>query len=70
MEETKQEEGKFVGINWLTGRKIYLTPKEEETIKKQRKTLFKTLWWILGIYILISGLIIALILWLAKQIEI
>ena len=43
--ETKQEEGKFIGINWLTGRKIYLTPNEEAIIKKQ----WKLVWWVFGI---------------------
>jgi len=53
-----KEEGKFVGINWITGRKIYLTPEEEAIIKKQRTKIFKTFWWILGIYI---GLIIIVV---------
>ena len=37
------EDGKFVGINWLTGRKIYLTPDEEKVIKRQRNILIWTL---------------------------
>lgn len=49
-----ETEKNFKGINWLTGRKIYLSPKEEAVIKKQNWKLIKTLLWIFGIYILLK----------------
>ncbi|MEK6897944.1 MAG: hypothetical protein AABX28_01150 [Nanoarchaeota archaeon] len=51
---------KFVGMG-LTGRKIYLTPKEEAFMKRQKWTLIKTLLWIAGILI---GWYILVFLWI------
>jgi len=64
MTETKQEEGKFVGINWLTGRKIYLTPKEEATIKKQMWKSVRIILWIFGIFIF---LMVLLFIWVSSS---
>ena len=43
--------GQFKGINYFTGRKIYLTKEEEKIIKKQHWIFFKTIFWIFGIFI-------------------
>lgn len=49
--KVNKEQGKFIGMNYLTGRKIYLTPAEEKVIKEQQWKLAKTILWICGIFI-------------------
>lgn len=47
-----RDKQKFIGMNLLTGRKIYLSKKEELVMKKQ----WNEFYWIAGI-ILLLGLI-------------
>ncbi|MFA5071013.1 MAG: hypothetical protein WC511_01425 [Candidatus Pacearchaeota archaeon] len=57
----ESEQGKFVGVNWLTGRKIYLTPQEEKIIKDNVKKSCNILWWIIGVSVFLFVLFLILI---------
>ena len=50
----EESSGEFVGMSYLTGRKIYLTPKEKAILKKQQRAFSKTILWVILVFIGLS----------------
>jgi hypothetical protein len=49
----KRKKVEFIGLNWITGRKTYLTSKEKSVLEKQKIDLVKILLYLFGISILL-----------------